>query len=37
MPALSRTGTAALSARKGVVIERVDCNGGRVKIGGEEW
>jgi membrane protein implicated in regulation of membrane protease activity len=37
LPALSRTGTDALIGRKGVVTRRVDCNGGRVRIGGEEW
>jgi membrane protein implicated in regulation of membrane protease activity len=37
MPALSRTGTAALVGAKAVVLERVDMDGGRVRIGGEEW
>jgi len=37
MPALTRTGTAALVGAKAVVLERVDLNGGRVRIGGEEW
>ena len=37
MPAISRTGTAALVGTKALVLERVDTNGGRVKIGGEEW
>src|SRR5690348_16410600 len=37
MPALVRTGTAALIGAKAVVLERVDVNGGRVRIGGEEW
>jgi membrane protein implicated in regulation of membrane protease activity len=37
MPALTRTGTAALVGTKAVVLERVDANGGRVRIGGEEW
>ena len=37
MPALSRTGTAALVGARAVVLERVDTNGGRVRIGGEEW
>lgn len=36
-PARLRTGTAALVGARAVVIERVDDNGGRVKIGGEEW
>jgi membrane protein implicated in regulation of membrane protease activity len=37
MPALSRTGTAALVGARALVLERVDLNGGRVRIGGEEW
>jgi membrane protein implicated in regulation of membrane protease activity len=37
MPALTRTGTAALVGAKCVVLERVDQDGGRVRIGGEEW
>ncbi len=37
MPALMRTGTAALVGSKAVVLQRVDANGGRVRIGGEEW
>jgi membrane protein implicated in regulation of membrane protease activity len=37
MPALLRTGTAALIGTRATVLERVDANGGRVKIGGEEW
>jgi membrane protein implicated in regulation of membrane protease activity len=37
MPALMRTGTAALVGTKALVLERVDANGGRVRIGGEEW
>ena len=37
MPVLTRTGTAALVGAKAVVLQRVDVNGGRVKIGGEEW
>jgi membrane protein implicated in regulation of membrane protease activity len=37
MPAPLRTGTAALEGTKAVVIQRVDINGGRVRIGGEEW
>jgi membrane protein implicated in regulation of membrane protease activity len=36
-PARLRTGTAALVGARAVVTERVDDNGGRVKIGGEEW
>jgi membrane protein implicated in regulation of membrane protease activity len=37
MPAALRTGTAALVGTKAVVLVRVDDQGGRVKIGGEEW
>ena len=37
LPALSRTGTDALVGRKAVVTRRVDAQGGRVRIGGEEW
>jgi membrane protein implicated in regulation of membrane protease activity len=37
MPAELRTGTAALSGAKAVVLQRVDVDGGRVRIGGEEW
>jgi membrane protein implicated in regulation of membrane protease activity len=37
MPALTRTGTAALVGTRALVLERVDVNGGRVRIGGEEW
>ena len=37
MPALTRTGTAALVGRQAVVLQRVDLDGGRVRIGGEEW
>ena len=37
MPALSRTGTDALVGRKGIVTQKVDGRGGRVRIGGEEW
>jgi membrane protein implicated in regulation of membrane protease activity len=37
MPAALRTGTAALEGAKAVVLQRVDVNGGRVRIGGEEW
>jgi membrane protein implicated in regulation of membrane protease activity len=37
MPAAIRTGTAALEGTKAVVVRRVDANGGRVRIGGEEW
>jgi membrane protein implicated in regulation of membrane protease activity len=37
MPAPLRTGSAALEGTKAVVLQRVDANGGRVRIGGEEW
>jgi membrane protein implicated in regulation of membrane protease activity len=37
LPAMSRTGTAALVGTKALVLQRVDGLGGRVKIGGEEW
>src|SRR2546421_8487930 len=37
MPAALRTGTAALEGAKAVVVQRVDVNGGRVRIGGEIW
>jgi membrane protein implicated in regulation of membrane protease activity len=37
MPAALRTGTAALEGTKAIVLQRVDVNGGRVRIGGEEW
>jgi membrane protein implicated in regulation of membrane protease activity len=37
VPALARTGTAALVGRKAVVLRRVDSQGGRIRIGGEEW
>jgi membrane protein implicated in regulation of membrane protease activity len=37
MPALTRTGAAALVGSKALVLQRVDVNGGRVRIGGEEW
>jgi membrane protein implicated in regulation of membrane protease activity len=37
MPAQLRTGTAALIGAKALVLERVDVNGGSVKIGGEVW
>lgn len=37
MPAAIRTGTAALEGAKALVLQRVDENGGRVRIGGEEW
>jgi membrane protein implicated in regulation of membrane protease activity len=37
MPAALRTGTAALEGMNAVVTQRVDAQGGRVRIGGEEW
>ena len=37
MPAVLRTGTAALVGAKATVLERVDAHGSRVRIGGEEW
>lgn len=36
-PAQLRTGTAALVGTRAVVVERVDADGGCVKIGGEVW
>ena len=36
-PAQLRTGTAALIGTRALVLERVDGNGGSVKIGGEIW
>lgn len=36
-PARIRTGTAALVGARAVVLERVDVDGGSVKIGGEVW
>jgi membrane protein implicated in regulation of membrane protease activity len=37
MPPELRTGADALVGAKAIVLQRVDANGGRVKIGGEEW
>ena len=37
MPAALRTGTAALVGAKATVLERVDDQGGLVRIGGENW
>ena len=37
MPAITRTGTAALVGARATVLQRVDDAGGRVRIGGEEW
>ena len=36
-PASLRTGTAALVGGPAVVLERVDADGGQVRIGGEVW
>ena len=36
-PAQIRTGTAALVGAKAVVLERVDADGGSVKLAGEVW
>ena len=36
-PPRIRTGTAALVGGRAVVVERVDANGGQVRIGGELW
>jgi membrane protein implicated in regulation of membrane protease activity len=36
-PAALRTGTAALVGARAVVVDRVDAEGGQVKIGGEVW
>jgi membrane protein implicated in regulation of membrane protease activity len=37
MPAALRTGAAALEGAHAMVLQRVDAQGGRVRIGGEEW
>jgi membrane protein implicated in regulation of membrane protease activity len=37
LPPPTRTGTDALVGTKALVLQRVDLNGGRVRIGGEEW
>ena len=37
MPAMLRTGSAALVGRRALVLDRVDADGGSVKIGGEVW
>jgi len=36
-PPAIRTGTAALVGARAVVLDQVHADGGRVKIGGEEW
>jgi membrane protein implicated in regulation of membrane protease activity len=37
MPAMLRTGAAALVGTQAIVLQRVDAESGRVRIGGEEW
>ena len=37
VPEALRTGTAALTGARAVVLKRVDTDGGLVRIGGEEW
>jgi membrane protein implicated in regulation of membrane protease activity len=37
IPPALRTGTAALEGAKATVVQRVDQDGGRVRIGGDEW
>jgi membrane protein implicated in regulation of membrane protease activity len=37
MPMQIRTGTAALVGQRATVVQRVDADGGQVKIGGEVW
>jgi membrane protein implicated in regulation of membrane protease activity len=37
LPPAVRTGTDALVGTKATVLQRVDADGGRVRIGGEEW
>jgi membrane protein implicated in regulation of membrane protease activity len=37
VPAALRTGTAALTGARAVVLKRVDRDGGLVRIGGEDW
>ena len=37
VPPLLRTGTADLVGTKAMVVQRVDADGGRVRLGGEEW
>ncbi len=36
-PTQARTGVAALIGRSAVVLERIDDNGGRIKLAGEVW
>jgi membrane protein implicated in regulation of membrane protease activity len=37
LPAIARTGTAALVGRKAVVLRKVDQVDGLIRIGGEDW
>lgn len=37
LPAMLRTGSAALVGTKATVLQRVDGDGGLVRIGGEQW
>jgi membrane protein implicated in regulation of membrane protease activity len=37
LPAIARTGTAALPGRQALVLRKVDAVDGLVRIGGEEW
>jgi membrane protein implicated in regulation of membrane protease activity len=37
MPAMQRTGVAALAGAPALVLERVDANSGLVKLRGEIW
>ena len=37
MPMQIRTGTAALVGQRATVVQKVDADGGQVKIGGEVW
>ena len=37
VPGQLRTGAAALIGSRAVVLERVDADGGRVRLGGEVW
>ena len=37
LPAALRTGSAALEGARATVLQRVDRDGGRVRIGGEVW
>lgn len=36
-PVRLRTGTAALVGTRGLVLDRVNADGGRIKLAGEEW